>query len=240
MGALPSAEGVRGAARSLYERGTAPAKTGDPIALEPHALPREAAEALDGLAVAERVTRSLEVGLGLGLASLALCAALLENAGADGRHATLDPFQTADWRGAGRRTLRDAGVAPICEVLEEESQLALSRLAAAGRRFDLALIDGDHRFEAAFVDMYFADRMLEPGGVLVADDLWMPAIRSTVSYFEANLGYEPMAGLAASLRSRRSWHPLRRGGRVGRCAVLRKPHAPRQLGWSEFHRFTAR
>jgi predicted O-methyltransferase YrrM len=202
-------------------------------------MPQELATALGELALSEGVNSSLEVGLGLGVASLLLAAAVIENAGERARHVTIDPFQDESWRGAGRRTLRDAGGAGFCELIEEESQLALPRLAGEGRRFGLALIDGDHRFEGAFVDMYFADRLLEPGGLMVADDLWMPAIASAVSYLETNLGYEPVEGLPAPLSSRRSLHPLRRRARIGRAAVLRKPDPPPERGFDSFEPFAA-
>ena len=240
MSPPPSPGDIRRHAAALYERGEAPAEQGDPVPLEPHSLPREVAEALDRLVAREGVGRTLEVGLGPGLGSLALCAGALEAGGSKARHTTIDPFQEESWRGAGRRALRDSGADGATELIEEESQLALPRLAAEGRRFGLALIDGDHRFDGAFVDLYFADRMLEPGGLIVLDDLWMPAIRSAVSFMETNLGYEAPDGLDEPLRSRRSRHPLRRGARVGRVAVLRKPRQPPERPFDSFAPFVAR
>jgi hypothetical protein len=43
------------------------------------------------------------------------------------------PFQRESWSGAGLRTLREAGVEELVEVIEEESQLALPRLVSEGR-----------------------------------------------------------------------------------------------------------
>jgi predicted O-methyltransferase YrrM len=236
---LPEPDALRRHAQSLYASGEAPAEHGDPVRLSPTAIPEETATALGELAGTEGVRSSLEVGLGLGAASLLLAAAVIENAGEQASHVTIDPFQDESWRGAGRRTLREAGAEGFVELIEEESQLALPRLTSEGRRFGLALIDGDHRFEGAFVDMYFADRMLEPGGLMVADDLWMPAIASAVSYLETNLGYVPVEGLADPLRSRRSLNPLRGGARVGRAAVLRKPDPPPERGFDAFEPFAA-
>jgi predicted O-methyltransferase YrrM len=237
---LPEPAALRRHAESLYASGQAPAERGDPISLSPTAIPSEVAIPLGELAAAEGVRSSLEVGLGLGVASLLLAAAVIENAGEQARHVTIDPLQDESWRGAGRRTLRDAGAAEFCELIEEESQLVLPRLVAESHgRFELALIDGDHRFEGAFVDMYFADRLLEPGGLMVADDLWMPAIASAVSYLETNLGYEPIEGLPRPLSSRHSRNPLRRRARVGRVVVLRKPEPPPERGYDAFAPFVA-
>jgi hypothetical protein len=71
----------------------------------------------------------------------------------------IDPFQTESWNGAGLRTLREADVEDLGEVIEEESQLALPRLVSEGREFDLAFVDGDHRFEGVFLDLYFMTRL---------------------------------------------------------------------------------
>ena len=66
----------------------------------------------------------------------------------------------------------------------------LASVLAEGRRFDLILVDGGHRFDDVFLDLVYADRLLEPGRVVVIDDLWMPAIRAATSYIERNLGYK--------------------------------------------------
>ncbi len=75
----------------------------------------------------------------------------------------VEPFP-ADLGGAGVRAIREAGVEELVEQIHEESQLALPRLAAEGRSFDRALIDGDHRFEGVFLDLCFADRLVRPRG----------------------------------------------------------------------------
>ena len=75
-----------------------------------------------------------------------------------------------------------------------------ARAAAAGRRgqreFDLAFVDGDHRFEGVFLDLYFMTRLVKPGGLVVVDDMWMPSVRTAVAYVEKNLGLDPRAGRA--------------------------------------------
>jgi hypothetical protein len=43
---------------------------------------------------------------------------------------------------------------------EEESQVALPRLMSDGLRLDLAFVDGDHRFDPAFVDLYLVSRSI--------------------------------------------------------------------------------
>lgn len=198
----------------------------------PHSVDRATGEALRDLAIAEGARRTIEVGLALGLSALFLCQAVRERGG---RHVAIDPFQDESWRGVGLRTLSDAGVADIVEVVEEESQLALPRLLSEGREFDFAFIDGDHRFEGVFLDLYYMTRLVQPGGLVVVDDMWMPSVRMAVAYVERNLGATlETAALPGGFGWRR--RPLSRGvpGGRGDMAVLRLPGERLELAWDRF------
>ena len=61
----------------------------------------------------------------------------------------------------GRPTHEEAGVCGVVEFYAEESQIVLPRLLAAGRRFDLAFVDGNHRFEGVFLDLLYSGRLLK-------------------------------------------------------------------------------
>jgi predicted O-methyltransferase YrrM len=215
-----------------YRRGSVSDAAGARVELAPHSIEREQGEALRDLAIAEGAERTIEVGLALGMSALFLCQALLSRGG---RHVAIDPFQTESWNGAGLRTLREAGVEDLVEVIEEESQLALPRLVGEGREFDLAFVDGDHRFEGVFLDLYFMTRLVRPGGVVVVDDMWMPAVRTAVAYVERNLAATlETDALPNAFRWRR--RPLRRGvpSGTGETAVLRLPSERLQPRWDEF------
>jgi predicted O-methyltransferase YrrM len=217
---------------AIYARGSVDDADGDAVHLRPHSIGQAQGEALRDLAIAEGVERTIEVGLALGMSALFLCQAVLPRGG---RHVAVDPFQAESWNGAGLRTLREAGVEGIVEVIEEESQLALPRLVAEGREFDLGFVDGDHRFEGVFLDLYFMTRLVRPGGLVVVDDMWMPAVRTAVAYVEKNLGVtlEPDA-LPNAFRWRN--RPLRRGvpSGTGETAVVRLPSERPVLRWDEF------
>jgi predicted O-methyltransferase YrrM len=161
-----------------YRRGHVLDGGGNPVELAPHSIERDSGATLRNLAVAEGATRTIEVGLALGMSALFLCQAVLP---LGGRHVAIDPFQQESWNGAGLRTLREAGVEELVEVIEEESQIALPRLVAEGREFDMGFVDGDHRFEGVFLDLYFMTRLVRPGGLVVVDDMWMPAVRTAVA-----------------------------------------------------------
>jgi predicted O-methyltransferase YrrM len=215
-----------------YRRGSVPDEAGAPMSLIPHSVDRQFGAALRDLAIGHGAERTIEVGLALGMSALFLCQAVLARGG---RHVAIDPFQQESWNGAGLRTLREAGVGELVEVIEEESQLALPRLVAEGREFDFAFVDGDHRFEGVFLELYFMTRLVRPRGLIVVDDMWMPSVRTAVAYVERNLGATPEPdALPNGFRWRR--RALGRGvpGGTGHTAVLRLPSKRPALRWDEF------
>jgi predicted O-methyltransferase YrrM len=225
-------ERLSGQLAEIYERGTVRTRTGGLIELSPHSVERDQGESLRALAVSEGAERTIEVGLALGMSALFLCQAVLARGGS---HVAIDPFQDSSWDGAGLLTLEDAGVREHVQVIEEESQLALPRLVAEGRTFDLAFIDGDHRFESALMDLYFMTRLVRPEGLIVMDDTWMPSIRTAVAYAERNLALtlEPEAIPDAFRWRPRLWRRgVPRG--AGGLAVLRCPAQRPELRWDAF------
>jgi predicted O-methyltransferase YrrM len=229
---MGSAAEIREFLEASYARGSVEDEDGGAVDLVPHSIGRLQGEALRDLAIAEGAVRTVEVGLALGMSALFFSQAVLPRGG---RHTAIDPFQRESWNGAGLRTLREAGVEDVVEVIQEESQLALPRLVAEGREFDLAFVDGDHRFEGVFLDLYFMTRLVKPGGLVVVDDMWMPSVRTAVAYVDRNLGatLEPDA-LPGGFRWRR--RPLSRGvpSGTGNVAALRLPAERPELRWDEF------
>jgi hypothetical protein len=61
------------------------------------------------------------------------------------------------------RALEEAGAADLVEFHEEESQVLLPGLVAEGRRFDLAFVDGSHRFERVLLDLLYSRAARAPG-----------------------------------------------------------------------------
>jgi hypothetical protein len=90
--------------------------------------------------------------------------------------------------GCSRRDWGARQAAGVCDVVEfyaEESQRVLPRLLAAGRRRDLAFLDGNHRFEGVFLDLIYSGRLLKEGGIVFGDDRQLPR---SVNFCVANLG----------------------------------------------------
>ena len=144
-------------------------------------------EALRDWIVRERATRTIEVGLGYGISALYACDGLLANGG--GAHVAIDPHQATRFADCGLQLLDEAGVAELVEHHAEESQTALPRFLAEGRRFDLAFVDGNHRFDYVFVDLVYLGRLLRPGGIVLVDDHQLPAVAKAASFCVTNLGW---------------------------------------------------
>lgn len=132
----------------------------------------------------EGALRTLETGLGHAVSTLFICEGLLAN-GPDGRHVAMDPHG----RSEALETLEAAGVRHLVEFHGEGSEAVLPRLLAEGRSFDLAFIDGNHRFEGVFLDLVYCGKLLGAGAVVFVDDLQLPAVRRAVDFCLANLGW---------------------------------------------------
>ena len=166
-----------------------------------------------------------------GLSTLHMIEALLANGAKPGAHVVIDPMQSTRYHNAARRLLIEAGVEELVEFYEDRSDLILPKLAGEGRQFDFAFIDGDHNFEAVFLDVVFVDRLLKPGGVVVLDDTWSHPVLMSCNFLEAYYHYTPVAhqlkppevrGVAEVAKHRRR-HNLALGAAIPKIRSYRKP-----------------
>jgi predicted O-methyltransferase YrrM len=194
----------------IYETSKVEAADGSLHDVFPEALPEAHARYLARLVRELGLVRTLETGMAYGLSTLAICGAHEDRD--EGEHIAIDPHQASDWQGIGLLNLDRAGLSHRARVIESRSDEALPRLRDEGVRIDFALIDGLHLFDAALVDFFHADRMLDVGGVVVFHDTWMPAIAQAVDFVRTNRAYERIEagdGAMVALRKRaeddRSW-----------------------------------
>jgi predicted O-methyltransferase YrrM len=143
--------------------------------------------ALRGWVERERASRTIEVGLGYGVGALFICSGLLENGG--GAHVAIDPHQATRFANCGLQVLDDAGVAGLVEFVAAESQIVLPRLLAEERAFDLAFVDGNHRFDGVSLDLVYLGHAVRPGGIVFVDDHQLPAVARAASSCVTNLGW---------------------------------------------------
>jgi predicted O-methyltransferase YrrM len=132
---------------------------------------------------------SLEIGLAYGVSTLYICDAIAELPH-PGTHIVMDPYQHGKWRGAGLDNVRTAGYDRFIEFHEAPSELVLPRLVGQGRRIDLAFIDGLHRFDQAFVEFYYINRLLKPGGVVLFDDAARRSVNRVIRHALTYPAYE--------------------------------------------------
>lgn len=86
------------------------------------------------------------------------------------------------------------------EKIKRESKRALDDLLIAGRKFDLAYIDGDHKRDNVWEDTVRTWELVQPGGIIIWDDYgWPPHYPSED---------RPQAAIDYFLASRANQHEL--------------------------------
>ncbi len=181
---------VRGVIDRLTREGVVTAAAGGAEhAIFPVAVTAEDGDVVRRWVMREGAVHTIEIGLGYGMSALHVCEGLLANGRADARHLVIDPFQTSRFADCGLQALVAAGVADLVEHHAEKSHFVLPQLLREGRQFDFGFVDGNHRFDAVFVDLYYLGLLVKRGGVIVLDDYDLPGIRRAVAFFVTNLNW---------------------------------------------------
>jgi predicted O-methyltransferase YrrM len=194
-------------------------------------------EALTRWVLHEKAVKTIEIGLAFGVSALRICAGLIESGNPDARHVVLDPFQQQSFSNRGLRALEEAGVISRVEFHAAMSQIALPAFLHEGRSFDFGFVDGNHRFDSVFLDLFYLGRLLRRGAVIFLDDYDLPGIRRAVSFYVTNLGWRVEETSVAGddhhwvvvRTAERPGEQLRSHVRVGRThdgAGVRKVRAP--------------
>lgn len=187
---LVSVTTVRQVIERLVRDGTTVARSDGTVhSLFPVATSAAEGEALRSWVTREAANQTIEVGLGYGISALFICEGLLANGGTNAEHVVIDPHQNTRFANCGLQFLDDAGIADMVVFHAGESQVVLPRLLAEGRRFDLGFVDGNHRFDAVFVDLVYLGRLLSAGDIVFVDDYQLPAVARAASFFVTNLGW---------------------------------------------------
>lgn len=154
-------------------------------------LPQADADALTSVLLAQRVHSVIEIGLAYGASALAIAEALATQS-PDITHIVIDPFQDP-FDNAGLDLLAEVGWDEKCDFHADESQLVLPRLIGEGVSVGVGFVDGSHLFHNVFVDLYFLQRLVAPGGVVVLDDCEWLSVATAADYFVSNLDWHEVA-----------------------------------------------
>lgn len=129
----------------------------------------------------------IELGLAMGTSALYMLQACADQG--QGLVLSVDPFQHVAYKGVALRNIQRAGLEKQHLFMEERSEYMLPSFAKAGIKANLVFIDTSHLFDQTIVEAYYADKILQVGGIIAFDDTYMPAIRSACNFLESNLGY---------------------------------------------------
>jgi predicted O-methyltransferase YrrM len=173
----------------LRERTAVARSDGTSHNLFPVAVNAAEGEALREWVRRENATFTIEIGLGYGIAALFACEGLLANGDTAARHVVVDPYQATRFANCGLQFLDEAGLVELVEFHPDGSEIVLPRFLTEGRSFDLAFVDGNHRFEGVFLDLIYLGRLVRAGGILFVDDYQLPSVARAVSFCTTNLGW---------------------------------------------------
>ncbi len=153
-------------------------------------LPELECRLLQAWIAANPPRRVLEIGMAQGISSVAIAEALAPLG--EVWYEIIDPNQSTTWASLGVWNLNRAGFADSYNLQEEPSEYYLPVLAAAGETIDLVFVDGWHTFEQTLVEFYYINRLLPPGGIVIFDDIQLPAIAKFINYLGRLPAYQQL------------------------------------------------
>lgn len=206
----------------LMNAGTITTADGEVHEIFPTSLTMDRGQALSDWVTKERAASTVETGLAHAVSTLFICEGLLLAGHPDVHHVAFDPYQEMAYSNGGRQVITEAGLDDVVEIHEEDSKIGLAKLLEQQRRFDLAFVDGDHRFEGVFIDLVLLNRLVRPGGIVIVDDLYLPAVARASNFARTNLAW--------------TTEQADIGGHGG-MAAFRTPSSPPVREWDEYIEF---
>jgi predicted O-methyltransferase YrrM len=179
---------IREARRRLAADGPPRVRSGGDF--ERVSVPVSDSDVLRDLLLAEKPGTVIEIGLAYGSSALAIAEALVAAGPDEARHVIIDAYQK-HFHSSGWAAIAGAGLAGLCSLVQERSQIALPRLLADGFVADAAFVDGSHIFHNVFTDLFYLRELVRPGGLIILDDCSYLSVATAARYFEVNTGWEP-------------------------------------------------
>lgn len=159
---------------------------------------------LQELIINNEFATCLETGVAYGASTVAICSALsvLEQGGRSVKHYGVDPCQIEIYRGAAIAALTECGLDHIFELCPGPSHLMLPKLLERNVTVDFVFIDGMHTFDYTLIDLFYADKLLRPGGIICMHDMNMRSKKKACRYLMGHRKYIRLASLKRPLRQR--------------------------------------
>lgn len=126
---------------------------------------------------------SVEVGLALGISTLAILGGIEANG--SGQHVVCDPFQK-EYQDTGITMVQRAGLDRFWKFHRSFAEEIVPTLPP----LQFAFIDASHLFDHTLVEFVLVDKKLEPGGIVGFHDLWMPSLQKLLRFILANRAYK--------------------------------------------------
>jgi predicted O-methyltransferase YrrM len=142
-------------------------------------------------------TTCLETGVAYGASTVAIChgLSLAAKPFAAVKHYGVDPCEINVYGGPALAALKECGLDHIFELCEGPSHMMLPKLIDRGVALDFVLIDGMHTYDYSLVDMFFADKLLRPGGIICMHDMWMRSKQKVFKYLMGHRKYLRLSGV---------------------------------------------
>jgi len=127
-----------------------------------------------------KLKKTLEIGFANGRSAAYIISST------QSKHIVIDPFQKKEYDNVGLKNIEDLGLSQYLQFENDFSHNVLPRLHSGGEKIDFAFIDGDHRFDYTLLDFFYLDLLLEEGGYVIFDDIWMGSVQWVASFIETN------------------------------------------------------
>lgn len=132
------------------------------------------------------INTSLEIGFAKGFSAASIIYAKKKYSNNPKMHLAIDPFYDDVWKGTGINLLEKLNLKNYLKIYKNPSYTILPALINKKNSFDLIYIDGSHNFDFAFVDFFFSDILINPGGYIVFDDLLRKEIKKIKKFIKMN------------------------------------------------------
>ena len=112
----------------------------------------------------------LEIGLANGITSIYL---LMGAKDIDGHLISIDPFQISYWKSAGLDLVEELKLKTYHIFIKKSSHIILPQLLdkkGAKSSYNMIFINGWNTFDYTVVNIFFADKLLKIGGIIIIDN----------------------------------------------------------------------